>query len=200
MIDTKLVMHGLAVKKLGSAASVAAILGVEEAEVAPVIETLVAEKKAVNARGNFMLTPSAQAELKESYAGTFAALRDNTDFTGAYDRFEVVNREVKQLVTDWQTMTVAGEQVPNDHSDADYDAKCVDRLGELHERAQPIVSAFAAVVSRFGAYGERLEGALDRLEAGEQSFFSGAKVDSYHTVWFELHEDLLRLLGRTRDE
>jgi len=25
-------------------------------------------------------------------------------------------------------------------------------------------------------------------------------VDSYHTVWFELHEDLLRILGREREE
>ena len=27
-----------------------------------------------------------------------------------------------------------------------------------------------------------------------------AKIDSYHTVWFELHEDLLRMLGREREE
>jgi hypothetical protein len=24
------------------------------------------------------------------------------------------------------------------------------------------------------------------------------RVDSYHSVWFELHEDLIRLAGRTR--
>jgi pyruvate,orthophosphate dikinase len=24
-------------------------------------------------------------------------------------------------------------------------------------------------------------------------------LDSYHTVWFELHEDLIRLAGRTRE-
>jgi hypothetical protein len=28
---------------------------------------------------------------------------------------------------------------------------------------------------------------------------SGVRVSSYHTVWFEMHEDLLRLLGRTRE-
>jgi pyruvate,orthophosphate dikinase len=25
-------------------------------------------------------------------------------------------------------------------------------------------------------------------------------VDSYHGVWFELHEDLIQLSGRTREE
>jgi hypothetical protein len=25
-------------------------------------------------------------------------------------------------------------------------------------------------------------------------------VDSYHSVWFHLHEDLLSTLGRTRDD
>lgn len=200
MIDTKLVMHGLAVKKLGSAEAVANVLDAPVAEVTAVLEALVADKKAVNARGSFMLTPPAQAELKDSYAADNAALRDNGAFLGTYDRFEIVNRELKQLITDWQTLDVAGEQVPNDHSSPEHDEKCIDRLGELHERAAPVVNGFADVVPRFGAYARRLESALDKLESGEQAFFSGAKVDSYHTVWFELHEDLLRLLGRARDE
>ncbi|NQV20995.1 MAG: hypothetical protein HQ511_06225, partial [Rhodospirillales bacterium] len=42
--------------------------------------------------------------------------------------------------------------------------------------------------------------ALEKAEDGETEFVSGAKVDSYHTVWFELHEDLLRILGREREE
>ena len=29
---------------------------------------------------------------------------------------------------------------------------------------------------------------------------TGVRVDSYHIVWHELHEDLLRMLGRTRQE
>ena len=35
--------------------------------------------------------------------------------------------------------------------------------------------------------------------SGEIDYVSGVKVGSYHTVWFELHEDLLRLLGRSRE-
>ena len=45
----------------------------------------------------------------------------------------------------------------------------------------------------------RLAEALARASAGETDYVSGVRVASYHTVWFELHEDLLRLLGRTRE-
>jgi hypothetical protein len=31
-------------------------------------------------------------------------------------------------------------------------------------------------------------------------WISDAKIESYHTLWFELHEDLLRLMRREREE
>jgi hypothetical protein len=49
-------------------------------------------------------------------------------------------------------------------------------------------------------YRRRLDDAYDKVLAGEHDHVSGARIDSYHTVWFELHEDLLRMLGREREE
>ena len=49
-------------------------------------------------------------------------------------------------------------------------------------------------------YKQRLDDAYDKVLAGEHDWVSGARIDSYHTVWFELHEDLLRMLGREREE
>lgn len=34
----------------------------------------------------------------------------------------------------------------------------------------------------------------------QRDYVGGVRCDSYHTVWFELHEDLLRILGATRHE
>jgi hypothetical protein len=45
---------------------------------------------------------------------------------------------------------------------------------------------------------DRLNAALDRISAGDNDYVSGVRVDSYHTVWFELHEDLLATLGIER--
>ena len=37
-------------------------------------------------------------------------------------------------------------------------------------------------------------------EDGEHEWVSDVRRDSYHTVWFELHEELLRIMGREREE
>ena len=41
---------------------------------------------------------------------------------------------------------------------------------------------------------------IEQAEAGDQRFVASPRVDSYHGIWFELHEDLIRLAGRTRED
>jgi hypothetical protein len=193
-------MHGLAIKKFGTAAAVADLLAADEAVVSGLLADAVAAGEAAGAKGAFMLNGVGQSALATAYPSEFAALRSDAALSQGYARFETVNAELKRLVTEWQTMTVAGEQVPNDHSDAEYDRKLIDRIAALHERAAPILQAMAASLPRLARYAARLEAALDRVDDGQIEFVSGAKVSSYHTVWFELHEDLLRILDRKRDE
>ena len=33
---------------------------------------------------------------------------------------------------------------------------------------------------------------------GDQRYVASPRVDSYHGIWFELHEDLIQLAGRSR--
>ena len=54
--------------------------------------------------------------------------------------------------------------------------------------------------SRLADYGVRLGRALERALAGDQRYVASPRVDSYHGIWFELHEDLIRLAGRSRAE
>ena len=202
MTDTGLLaLHGLAVKKAGNAGSVAALLGADEAEVAGTLEQAVAAGNAIGAKDTFMVTPAGRTWLDEQYPQAYAEFRANPEATDAYERFERVNRELLALFTDWQMVPSAGgERVPNDHSDPDYDNEIVDRLGALHERAERPLGRFAELDERLGVYTKRLDEAYDRVLAGEHDWVSGARIDSYHTVWFELHEDLLRMLGREREE
>ena len=130
----------------------------------------------------------------------FADFRASAQAVAAYERFEVINKELLTLFTDWQMVPAGGERVPNDHSDSDYDNRVIDHIGMQHDRAQGPLQQFAELVARLGRYVERLETAYDSVLAGHLDFVSGARVDSYHTVWFELHEDLLRMLGREREE
>jgi hypothetical protein len=195
-----LALHGLAVKKAGPAAKVADLLGSDEAEVASALDAAAAEGLAMVANGTFMVTPAGRAWLQERYASEFEALRANPEASAAYERFERINRELLGLFTDWQMMPAGGERIPNDHSDPDYDHGVIDRIGAQHDRAGRPLAQFAELDARLERYLHRLDAAYDKVLAGELDFVSGARVDSYHTVWFELHEDLLRMLGREREE
>jgi len=44
----------------------------------------------------------------------------------------------------------------------------------------------------------RLTAAIEHALAGDGRYVASPRVDSYHGVWFELHEDLIVLAGRTR--
>ncbi len=46
----------------------------------------------------------------------------------------------------------------------------------------------------------KLSAALEKIRAGDTSWFTRPLVDSYHTVWFELHEELIGAAGLTRDD
>jgi hypothetical protein len=195
-----LALHGLVIKKAGSAAAVAGVLGRPEEPILAALETAGADGLVMSARGTFMVTPAGRAWLDEQYPEVFRALREDPAAEDAYARFERINRKLLVLMTDWQMMPAGDERIPNDHSDPSYDDGIIDQLGALHERALRPLGAFAELEPRLGRYVERLDGAYDRVLAGEHEWVSGARIDSYHTTWFELHEDLLRMLGRQREE
>jgi len=63
-----------------------------------------------------------------------------------------------------------------------------------------LLTRMESVMPRFSYYRIRLLEALERAESGKIEWVSSPKIESYHTLWFELHEDLLRLLGKQRSE
>ena len=73
------------------------------------------------------------------------------------------------------------------------------RLDQVHRRVTPIVEAVSAELPRLGRYGAKLQSAVDRVRAGETMWLSRPLIDSYHTVWFELHEELIIAAGLTRE-
>ncbi|MEA5054795.1 MAG: transcriptional regulator [Propionicimonas sp.] len=113
----------------------------------------------------------------------------------SYDAFLVLNPELLEVCTAWQLRPVDG--LPNDHADHRYDARVLQRLSSLHRRGQAICTDLAGVLERFSPYGSRLSRALERSTGGELGYVTD-NTDSYHTVWFQLHEDLLVTLGTPR--
>jgi pyruvate,orthophosphate dikinase len=106
---------------------------------------------------------------------------------------------MKQIVTRWQLRTIDGTEALNDHTDEAHDRDVLAALAELHEEAGPWLDDLAAGLARLDRYRSRLDDALERAASGDGRFVAGPMIDSYHTVWFEMHEDLIRLAGKTRE-
>ena len=118
----------------------------------------------------------------------------------ALDAFIPLDERMKTIVTAWQMREVDGEPVLNDHSDAAYDTGVLSDFTALHEEAGPWVGSLVVGLARMEVYRVRLTRSAAKVADGEHSFIASPKIDSYHNVWFELHEDLIRLAGRTREE
>ena len=115
-----------------------------------------------------------------------------------FDSFLELNPNLLETCTDWQMRTIAKQPILNDHTDADYDASVISRLIRIDDSAQRLCDELSGSLTRFGLYGLRFTYALDRVLAGEGAYFAD-DLESYHTVWFQLHEDLLTTLGLSRD-
>lgn len=192
-----LVLHGTRLKGFAEAPAIAAAVGLDVDVVAEHLDKLAADDLVVHREGRlagWTLTSAGRAEqlrlAAADGAGAGVAVRD------AYDRFLPLNRRLLAACTDWQVKGGAA----NAHADAGYDAEVVDRLGAIHADAVPVLDRLAAALPRYGTYRPRLDRALRRVRDGDREFFTKPLIDSYHTIWFELHEDLLSTLGIERCE
>lgn len=202
MLDPYLLtLHGLTLRQLASPEQLVDILGLSRAEVEAALEKAVGTGTAMAARGSYMITPAGRAQLDAAYPEAFASLRSDPAVAEAVDRFETgVNKQVLELMTDWQTIEVDGQRVPNDHTDSERDAKILDRLHAVLDRTERVLAPLVAADVGFDRFLERLGAALVRADGGQIEYVSGVRVDSFHTVWFQMHEHLLRLTGRERPE
>jgi len=130
------------------------------------------------------ISPSGRARLDELLTEERAGI-DPSALASAYNDFHSVNADFKALVTDWQL---------------NRDTATLARMDGVHERVLPIIAAAAAQLPRLYAYRAKLVAALDKVKAGDVAWLTKPLVDSYHTVWFELHEELILASGLTREQ
>ena len=202
MLDPyQLTVHTLTLRQLATAEQLTEVTGQPLDEVEVNLDKAAADGDVAAAKDRFMISPAGRALLDEAYPTAFAELRASAEVDEAMDSFEAgVNKQILTLTTDWQTKEVDGDRVPNDHADADYDATVVDKLARVHEKTGKVLRPLAAADPLVDRFLDRIGHALTRAEGGETDYISGARVDSVHTVWFQMHEHILRLTGRTRPE
>ncbi|GAA4387379.1 hypothetical protein [Tsukamurella soli] len=145
---------------------------------------------AVTARG-VLLTGAGLVR----HAGLLAEQVSTADRDGlerTYDRFLQVNRAVKDACAQWQA---AGSAATDDDL-----LRAVDALERAFTRVDRPLAKLAVRLPRYGVYRDRLEAALERATEGRRDALADPGSDSFHTAWFECHEDFLVSLGRAREE
>ncbi|GGV55145.1 hypothetical protein [Streptomyces spectabilis] len=104
---------------------------------------------------------------------------------GRKDRFDALDREFKQLVADSQ------EQI-------DRAAAAAAPLASLHVGLTELIAELAEDTPRLASYRARFAAALAGVEGGDAAWLAHPLRDSHHTVWFELHQEILDLAGERR--
>jgi hypothetical protein len=164
------------------------------ADLTSALETLSAEQAIEETKIGLKLTPHGQA-LADEVSRAERQQADSEVLNMLYQRFTPLNAAFKALVSRWQMRN--GQ--PNDHSDHSYDAAIFQELGLIDSKIKDILSNIP--IARISEqYMRRFTVALERLTAGDLKYMAAPILDSYHTVWFELHEDLIRTSGKTRAE
>lgn len=207
------VLHALRLKGVAEAPAVAAATGLDGGDVEAALAAL-AGKGLVERRQGALpgWAPSALGRKHDDIqvAEELKATGRRGQVEAAYRQFLALNPELLVTCAAWQLRPAESDvgdpgeasgdvaRVVNDHTDSAYDAEVVARLATVHHRAQPVLEALASALPRFAPYRPRLAHALDLLQAGEGDWFTRPVIDSYHSVWFELHQDLLQTLGLER--
>jgi hypothetical protein len=179
---TVAVLHALRVKGAGTIEEVEWISGVDDAEGA-LGELELAGLATL--RGGYAAASEAgvarDAELTArrlgDRVGSLAAIYD--------ERFLPVNADFKALATELQS---AGPR-----------PELIERAADVHDLATAVVADAAAHAPHLARYGERLEQSMERFLSGDASALTAAVGSSYHNTWFELHEDFIATLGRSRE-
>jgi hypothetical protein len=195
-----LVLHGLRCAGAAGLARLHAVTGFDEHDVESELIDLGAAglvTRMSDGLGGWRLTEAGHAADARRIADELDSARARDAVRAAFQRFLVLNPELLDLCTAWQLRTVDGVVGANDHSDPAYDARVLGLFAAFDRRAADVCAELSAALPRFGRYRDRLATALARAACGELEYVADG-TGSYHTVWAELHEDLLVTLGMER--
>jgi DNA-binding MarR family transcriptional regulator len=196
-----LVLHGLRLKAIASVADIAEVAGLHVDRVAAELDGLVDDELVAHRTGKltgWSLTTQGRAEHERLVAAQLDEARERSTVHDAYERFLGLNPRLLEVCTRWQVREVGGVPQVNDHLDARHDAAVVAELGAIHAELLTILAGLEQAIDRFARYRPALDAALAAVRAGDVDMLAKPMVPSYHTIWFELHEDLLTTLSLER--
>lgn len=196
-----LVLHALRLKGVAESAAIAVAVGLPEPVVDSQLSSLASGGLVIRRSGllsGWMLTASGRQKHQALLDAELEDASARPTVEAGYRRFRGLNPAVLRACSRWQVREVAGRMVLNDHADPAHDAGVVDDLEAALVSLRPVGEELTSALERYRTYGPRLEGAMARVRLGDDDYVTKPVIPSIHTVWFELHEDLLATLGLDR--
>ncbi len=190
-----LVLRTLRIRGRADRAHLDEVLGAIVAE--PGLRDLVAEgyvEHKAGLLGGYRLTAAGALEQDRLAAELLTGVQQGA-MAALDEDFAPLNRRVKEVVSAWQ---LRSDGSLNDHSDSAYDRRVGREIVELHTPVSAWFDRAIAPLPWFERYRKRLDRAVAAVRRGDHRWIVAPTTDSYHTVWFELHQDLLLALGRPR--
>ncbi|MGF1598115.1 MAG: transcriptional regulator [Acidimicrobiales bacterium] len=199
-----LVLHALRLKGFAPAGVVADLYDLDPAEVASALPALADEGLVSARRGGispqgWTLTAAGRAEDDRLSGAELDAAGTRPLVEDVHRRFRSLNRIALDVITRWQVVD-PDEGILNHHDDPVRDAALRAELATVDAEAQDLLDDLETALPRTRIHRPRLAAARARVDDGDVEWMAGASIDSYHTVWFELHEDLLVTLGIDRSD
>jgi phosphohistidine swiveling domain-containing protein len=132
-----------------------------------------------------LLTADGVTHLEAAYINDRRPLTD-LHRVGLLTDLRLIDHKMKSIARTWQ-----------EHQQKT--AKVMQDISNLYASIISYIEKYLSVIPRLAKYLERFELAHQRLFEGNTDYLVSTKLDSYHTIWCQFHEDLLRILQRERD-
>jgi hypothetical protein len=198
-----LVLHGLRLKGMADAATLAERFGLDR----ELVDERLLDYEAYGwithvvfaDVDGWALTAAGRAENERRLAAELDQTGSRSEVVAAHEVFLALNSRFLSTITNWQIRPRPADPLAaNDHTDPGWDQRVLDDLHGFGSDLHPVCETLIAALPRFAGYPQRYAAALDRADRGEQAWVARPKIDSCHTVWMELHEDLLATLDLER--
>jgi hypothetical protein len=179
------VLRALRLAGVCDAAGLATRLALREDAARRALDLVAEQGYAEERPRGFVLTEIGREALADALAAERASVPPDAA-RRLYDAFGHHDRRFKAMVTTWQV-----EGRPRGAS---------VQLAVFHDEFAPLLSRTVHILPRLSPFPVRFDTALQRAADGDDRYLVHPAVDSYHTIWFELHEELLHLRGTTREQ
>ena len=194
------VLNSLILKKTATIGAVVQATGMRADDVVAIFRQLEADGSVASAGDHLFPTEEGRERAKQYAQARYAGSAEDPALERWAGHFDAVNRRFLETITSWQTVAVESQQIVNDHSDPDYDARVISRIDALLVRGLKLIDELAQEEPRLRRYAERLQEAFGRVDQGDTRYVSDPMVDSVDSIWFELHEDVLQVLCKPRTD